>query len=260
MKLTLFALIALALASCTSTKTLRPLPPLAKKTLPSDSAAHVEEKPELATKEVAAAPVTIARGNMFNDALMREIESEQFNTATLVERGKQKLEFDSVPRWRVQLTAVSDRDRAAQIQREFAQKETVETFVVEANNLFKVQAGNFTIRAHADQLLHDLKNRGVNGAWVVRAFELKRKEKASAAPPKEIPRKKAYRVQLGTFSTQANANRFKNTLNQTAENVVIIKKDDAFKVCAGEFESAEKAREHKQKLQDSGLQGFVVFL
>lgn len=78
---------------------------------------------------------------------------------------------DSVPGFRVQICAVSDEERARQIQREAILKFiNEEVYLIYDSPYYKVRVGNCLTRYEADQLQQSAVEKGFDDAWVVRTI------------------------------------------------------------------------------------------
>jgi cell division septation protein DedD len=251
-RITLFLLL---LISCSTTKQLKTIP---KSQVQMADSVAMNQQHLNANQEHVFTPepvVTFPRGSAYSDELVDKINSKNFEKAALFIAGKIATEYDTLLRWRVQLTALSDRQKAEDEVAQYSAKRPEPTFVVEAAGLYKVQVGNYEFRVKADQLLYDLKKIGITGAWVVQANEFVPK-RAAAPQQSKLPK---YHVQLGSFSARENAEAFIEKARQLYSGTLLVHEEKSvYKVFAGEAETRESIDKIKRLLGNLGLKGFVI--
>ena len=84
--------------------------------------------------------------------------------------------------------------------------------------------------------------------------------KAKEEAPKAAPERKAthYTLQLGAFSTEANATQLVDRAKLVGLSAVVVKEQGQYKVRAGAYDSHEKAVEAQASLKAKGLSPIVV--
>lgn len=109
--------------------------------------------------------------------------------SVLTESSIEESQAEHLPGFRVQICAVSDEEKARQIQREaILQFMNDEVYLIYNNPYYKVRVGNCTTRYDADNLQQLAVEKGFKDAWVVRTkVKPVTKEETSQNPEIKTP-------------------------------------------------------------------------
>jgi cell division septation protein DedD len=161
--------------------------------------------------------------------------------------------------YRCQTFASADYANAYQAAEKARALKLDSVYVIESENLFKVQMGNFKDRRSAEILLDRLKYAGVKGAWIVetevhipktaremQAIEQQQMIRQQAAQTKNI----YYAIQVLATNDLAKAEQLKATIeNDYKQSAEIIRQESIWKVLVGRFSNRNEAESLLQILK-----------
>lgn len=165
--------------------------------------------------------------------------------------------YNIVPGFRCQVFAGTQLDNAKQVAAEVSALGLDSVYVVKsADNLVKVQVGNFLNRKDALVMVDKLTYAGVSGAWVVETEIHVPKTPSSKVAATDIDERSAFYFAVQVFNTShfEKAQSYKASLEQRfTEPVRIIQQNDLWKIVVGRFEDRASASTLLEKMHNEGF-------
>ena len=166
--------------------------------------------------------------------------------------------YNVVQGYRCQVFASSQLDNANEIASKIRQAQLDSVYVIKsADNLFKVQVGNFLDRKDALVMVDKLRYAGFSGAWVVETdIHVPKEKKPEKISEEETIRNELYyAVQVFNTKYYNKAQNFKEILEKKfSEPVQIIQENDLWKIVVGHFADHNSA---SLLLEEMRNQGFI---
>lgn len=131
-------------------------------------------------------------------------------------------------------------------------------YVIEQNDLFKVQLGNFQERLEAEKMLDQLRYKGIGNAWIVQTTIHVPKKLPPAFVSEDgsdsfIPSPIIYTIQLFVTSDLTKAqNILESVKNKLDQDGWVIRAGGFWKVVVGSFDDETTAREALSVIRSSG--------
>ena len=161
--------------------------------------------------------------------------------------GTSMVEKKAVNGYRVQVFAGMNKENAENVRLQIQGNISYKVYIIVADNLYKVQVGDFQARLNAEALLASLQD-SFPGCFIQKTLVLANDE------VKQVLGK--YYVQLGAFASKEGAKSFQATVKEfNYSNSIIFEENEFYKVLIGAYKSREQAEEIKQKLIMIGFDG-----
>ena len=139
----------------------------------------------------------------------------------------------------VQAATISEESKALEIERYFQNILSIDAVIKYEDRGWKILAGSFKDKEHAEQLCERVRGEGYPGAFVV-----------SIPLPIIV---KGFRVQLSTHSAQKSADDFAQSISSTiGAKVYVIPDGKYWKIRAGDFKTKEDAVKLRDFLKNKG--------
>ena len=165
--------------------------------------------------------------------------------------------YDIVSGFRCQVFAGTQLENAKQVAAEVGALQLDSVYVVKsADNLIKVQVGNFLDRKDALVMVDKLHYAGVDGAWIVETDIHVPKESQFGEEQKESEVKDAFYFAVQVFNTKhyEKAQSYKESLERRfTEPIEIIPQNDLWKIVVGRFDNHESASALLEKMRNKGF-------
>ncbi|GAB4340592.1 MAG: hypothetical protein Kow0037_26570 [Calditrichia bacterium] len=162
--------------------------------------------------------------------------------------------YTTAPGYRVQVFAGKNGDAARQIAGQIRTVANDSVYILQENNLFRVQVGNFKDRMEALKMIDRLAYAGYSNAFVTSAVIHVPRHISPEKAPSSGESPEQYAVQLFVTGSPEKANILKNEIEAAIPfPVKIIHQADFFKIVAGPFPTDAEARNALRQLQESGF-------
>ena len=164
--------------------------------------------------------------------------------------------------FRCQVFAGIQYENAQKIQAELRQKNLDSVYLVtSAENVHKVQVGDYPDRRAAEQMLAQLWKAGYPNAWVVQTgIFIKKEEHKSAVTTASVEMQPSaapsiyYAIQIFASSDAQKAKKMQSDISKKLnEPVNVVEKSGFWKVLVGQFKSRSEAESYQQKLHEQGF-------
>lgn len=189
------------------------------------------------------------------------IEKYGRNELSLSIKGKEektieKRSYHIVRGFRCQVFASSSQEAALEMATKLRRLQLDSVYVIQgADNLYKIQTGNFVDRNDAQTLLDKLYHAGFEGVWVVETEIHIPKEKAyiDQSQSFEEQNKFYFSVQILATKKIENAQEFESVLEkEISVPIYIIENDGFWKLLIGQFETKSEAQALLEDLRENG--------
>ncbi len=208
---------------------------------------------------LATVPPLVAQGNQklhdflwkteFNTLIDRFAEE----TVELVDEGEHQARIRALPYtieegWRVQVFAGTNREYARALALKLRALKLDSVYVVQSDQLYKVQVGNFTERPEAEKLLNRLWYAGIDNAWIVKTpiHVLKKPlpvAASAAMKPTELSGRIAFAIQIFATGDPQKADSMKILAGKKLGlKTRTLAAANGWKVLVGEFKEEADAR------------------
>jgi len=164
------------------------------------------------------------------------------------------------PGLRIQLFAGAVEENARIVASEVQSLSLDSVYVLEENGLYKVQLGNFQERLAAEQMLDQLRFKGITNAWIVQTtIHIPKDSLGQALIPDTGTDTSEYSpliftIQVFVTRDLANAENVLQSLkDQLKQEGWVIRSGDLWKVVVGNFQAEAAAREFLSILRSSGF-------
>ena len=157
------------------------------------------------------------------------------------------VEKRAVNGYRVQVFAGMNKENAEAVRTQIQGNISHKVYIIVADNLYKVQVGDFQARLDAEELSVSLRN-DFPGCFIQKTLVLAGDEVKQSFGK--------YFVQLGAFASKEGAKSFQTTVREfNYSNSIIFEENEFYKVLIGAYKTREEAEEIKQKLIMIGFDG-----
>ena len=193
----------------------------------------------------------------FNSLLQRFAEE----TVELVDEGERSARIRARPYsiaegWRVQVFAGTNREYARSLALRLRHLQLDSVYVVQSDQLFKVQMGNFTQRSEAEKLLNRLWHADIDNAWIVKTEIHIPKSRPTSVPKEkaELEGKLVYSIQIFVTRHAQRADSIRRQVqNKFGLEARTINTANGWKVLLGEFNHEESARQILKLVKQNGF-------
>jgi hypothetical protein len=169
----------------------------------------------------------------------------------------EKRSYDITLGFRCQVFAGTQLENAQQVAAEVSALQLDSVYVVKsADNLIKVQLGNFLDRKDALVMVDKLHYAGVEGAWIVETDIHLPKKSQFGERQEESKVKDAFYFAVQVFNTKhyEKAQSYKKSLERGfSEPIEIIPQNDLWKIIVGRFDDHESASALLDKMRSEGF-------
>jgi len=157
--------------------------------------------------------------------------------------------------FRVQVSASKVKENAEKFRRELSLLVKEKIYLVVANDMYKLQIGDFTSKPAADIFRDQLRVNSqvdMSGAFTVESVIYKDKETTGSSDADK------FFVQVGAFSSEEGANRLMESATGLEYKAIVLKEDGMYKVIIGSYPTRTAADEAKATLINNGFDGAWV--
>lgn len=157
--------------------------------------------------------------------------------------------------YRVQVSASKVKENAEKFRRELSLFIKEKIYLVVANDMYKLQIGDFSSKPAADVFRDQLRTStqvDLNGAFTVESVVYRSKATAGSSDSDK------FFVQVGAFSSEEGANRLMESSIGLGYKAIVLKEDGMYKVIIGGYPDRSAADEAKATLINNGFDGAWV--